>query len=791
MPTATPRTLKTLGDSSSSFMAPVVPPPEVHPNKTHCSDDDFETKPLLRMHQEGGDDDDDDDIHHRSRHHPSSSNQHSATTTTVIRSRKSHHSELRTSSHHSHSSSSSHSPDGCCSRLRYANSSTHSNHHHSSVPSSLTTSTFTNLCRSENTPTTSRSHGRWYMKYSYPILLFLLLIILLQCIHIMLPYSSFCSTSTDGNQTPLLSSSSSSAPSIFCPRVQPSIVQQQQRPFPKWGRTVDVEEQNGIVFRHIRNFIVSQFSSSTTSSVAVEPKVLLDHTKASMTQLFHLPELLYIIHPSQTTTSTTSTTTDHIQPPQLYMSQTHRLLHMQGNNDNVIVSKLNNTERIMIHAIQKVLHTQIMQLVSSPPTVLFTTQQRKKSNNHDEGNGDICQYSTWPTLCTMLYSSEIRRGTSNKENQATGFPFLAWYGDYTGCNYQDYVEEDTKSNNNNNKPQPVSIPSFTVAADVHCNHTFPFPNYYLVKSCMKDSAQWDHVMDLYRTIYPFDTKISQVVWRGSLTGKIFNTQSKCPRWHMVEAVRAIDTQRQQNHTTSAIRPSLFDVKITKLSNKVQQYHDALLQDIGHEYYGGKEINFLDFQKYRSILDIDGHSWSGRFGSLLCFNSIVLKVDPRYVDYYYAKREPSYGPMYRAGNTPRPPHVSNPLQAWKHYIPIRDDFSNLEEMAEFVLDRQNDEIVQRIIQNANDWCRTNMIEDVIAYDMLTIWDRYVQLLNIHDRNWSRDYTDTILRHNTTSGSASSSSSSILRDGGALQMMALHGSDYAPYVNNAVVPKQSNK
>ena len=173
----------------------------------------------------------------------------------------------------------------------------------------------------------------------------------------------------------------------------------------------------------------------------------------------------------------------------------------------------------------------------------------------------------------------------------------------------------------------------------------------------------------------------------------------------------------------------------------------------------------------------GTMHSGRFGSLLCFNSIVLKVDPQYVDYFHAKREPSYGPMY-SKMSKQVKHQSDPLQAWQHY---RSDFSNLEEVTEYVLDANNDKSVQQIIKNANDWCRTNMIEEVVAYDMLTIWDRYVQLMSLHDENWSRQYTDAIIHQD-------GASSSIFTDS-SLQMLPLHLSDYRPYENKAIVPISS--
>ena len=133
------------------------------------------------------------------------------------------------------------------------------------------------------------------------------------------------------------------------------------------------------------------------------------------------------------------------------------------------------------------------------------------------------------------------------------------------------------------------------------------------------------------------------------------------------------------------------------------------------------------QWYRGVIDIDGHSWSGRFGSLLCMNSVVMKVDPSWVEYFYARRQ--------SGN-------NDELQAWKHYIPIRADFSNLEEMTEYVLDPANDEVLQEIVLQANSWCRQNMMISRIVTDMLDVWDRYVQLLNINNDRWLEQWNDRV-------------------------------------------------
>ncbi len=177
-------------------------------------------------------------------------------------------------------------------------------------------------------------------------------------------------------------------------------------------------------------------------------------------------------------------------------------------------------------------------------------------------------------------------------------------------------------------------------------------------------------------------------------------------------------------------PEIFDAKITAILHAETKYQSQLEHELGDQPIGDSQLPFHDFQKYRGIIDIDGHSWSGRFGSLLCMNSVVLKVDPNYVEYFYARR--------RSGKS-----TGSELQAWIHYIPIRADFSNLEEMAEYVLDPANDDTLQEMVHQANDWCRQNMIVSRILTDMLDVWDRYVKLLNINNERWLEQYwTDTV-------------------------------------------------
>jgi hypothetical protein len=116
----------------------------------------------------------------------------------------------------------------------------------------------------------------------------------------------------------------------------------------------------------------------------------------------------------------------------------------------------------------------------------------------------------------------------------------------------------------------------------------------------------------------------------------------------------------------------------------------------------------DFQKYRAIIDVDGHSWSSRFGKLLCYSSIVLKVEPNDVDYFHPQ-----------------------LQPYVHYLPIHSNLSNLYDMVTFAI--SDDPTIIQIIHNANDWCLHHLNRPSLIRDMAHIWDQYAYHLLLHFGN----------------------------------------------------------
>ena len=550
-----------------------------------------------------------------------------------------------------------------------------------------------------------------------------------------------------------------------------------KRPFPKWGSSVAEEQENGISFPPLLSFIL--YSSPYAGGVYKKYyRPTLDHSPESKTQTPLLPETLYVIQASiHVNTSATLP-----PPPFLYSSNTHRIEYTvavaEGNVALNRNHKVSMTERFMLLTLQT-FHQDV------------TTTIAKRQHDDD----DVCQYSQWPFLCRNLYPSlkNVSTGYANTLHNATpigGFPFLVWYGDFTGCNHHNWKQMA----DGNDAPivalstlgrrltENVSLPLFTVAVHADdCNYAFPFPNYFHMGNILDDSTgfrtDWKKAMKHYRKDYSWPRKASKIVWRGSLTGRIDDNVTKCPRWNMVKTIHDIESQRRKLHdefqntskatsttTTgntwfsvsfpqSSAYQDIFDAKITYIHPHERKYQSQLEHEIGNRPIRNYDfLSLHDFQTYRGIIDIDGHSWSGRFGSLLCLNSVVLKVDPSYVEYFYARRRNSKS-------------TGSELQAWKHYIPIRADFSNLEEMAEYVLDPVNDDTLQEMVSQANDWCRHNMNIPRAMTDMLDIWDRYVELLNINNDHWlEQHWTDRI--------------QSIVLKNIHLRMVPLNISDYRP-------------
>lgn len=263
------------------------------------------------------------------------------------------------------------------------------------------------------------------------------------------------------------------------------------------------------------------------------------------------------------------------------------------------------------------------------------------------------------------------------ENDA-GVPFVVDYMDYTGCGGHTHAEART-----NTSSTPSMLPVFTMCATLQpfCDYAFPIPTYFMIstaQSSWKETRQHDP---------PFVSKQRQAVWRGAFTGQSWD--------------HGRTNQRREMYRLS------------------KQDNNAHFINAEEARRGGEHYMPMDqYRNFRAILDLDGDAWSKRFVALLCFNSVVLKVEPKYVDYFHPN-----------------------LQPWIHYIPVNGHLSDLVDQVKFAVSDEHQEEVQQIIRHAQQWCAQHVTEQALVEDMLDIWNKYVELLNQGDPTWQEIWRET--------------------------------------------------
>lgn len=230
---------------------------------------------------------------------------------------------------------------------------------------------------------------------------------------------------------------------------------------------------------------------------------------------------------------------------------------------------------------------------------------------------------------------------------------------------------------------PVAIPVFTLSAPIDCNYTFPIPTYETIKSTRRPLILRQQMFGSVSIIW--NRKRShqkrQAIWRGSPSGAHDVTQN----------------ERKLLCDLALQHPTLLDAKLVGDN----RWKDA---NVSHLY--GDRISSWKFQNYRAVLDVDGNAWSSRFGRLLCLPSVVVKIAPRDVDYFYPE-----------------------LRPWQHYVPVQADMSDLVEIVQYVVADQHEDEMQQIVWNANQWCRAKFKRRALMQDMLDIWDEYARLINL--------------------------------------------------------------
>lgn len=117
-------------------------------------------------------------------------------------------------------------------------------------------------------------------------------------------------------------------------------------------------------------------------------------------------------------------------------------------------------------------------------------------------------------------------------------------------------------------------------------------------------------------------------------------------------------------------------------------------------YSNEFMNIKDQIKYKYILDIDGYAstWSATVWKLYS-GSVLLKQTSVWSQWYYDELIP-----------------------WVHYVPIENDFSDLNEKIQWCID--NDDKCKQIVENSRKFVTIKLQWDKVKNDMIIIFNKII-------------------------------------------------------------------
>ncbi|XP_039193653.1 protein O-glucosyltransferase 2 isoform X3 [Crotalus tigris] len=150
------------------------------------------------------------------------------------------------------------------------------------------------------------------------------------------------------------------------------------------------------------------------------------------------------------------------------------------------------------------------------------------------------------------------------------------------------------------------------------------------------------------------------------------------------------------------------LELVKMSRKFPEIIDAAFTNFfffkhDESLYGPivKHISFFDFFKSKYQINIDGTVAAYRLPYLLAGNSLVLKQDSIYYEHFY-----------------------NELQPWKHFVPFKNDLSDLMEKLQWAKD--HDEEAKNIAKAGQEFARNSLMGDHIFCYYFKLFQEYAKL-----------------------------------------------------------------
>ncbi|XP_037590976.1 protein O-glucosyltransferase 1 isoform X3 [Cebus imitator] len=116
----------------------------------------------------------------------------------------------------------------------------------------------------------------------------------------------------------------------------------------------------------------------------------------------------------------------------------------------------------------------------------------------------------------------------------------------------------------------------------------------------------------------------------------------------------------------------------------------------------KDVHLVDHCKYKYLFNFRGVAASFRFKHLFLCGSLVFHVGDEWLEFFYPQLKP-----------------------WVHYIPVKTDLSNVQELLQFV--KANDDVAQEIAERGSQFIRNHLqMDDITCYweNLLTEYSKFL-------------------------------------------------------------------
>nr|XP_042115226.1 protein O-glucosyltransferase 1 isoform X1 [Peromyscus maniculatus bairdii] len=227
-------------------------------------------------------------------------------------------------------------------------------------------------------------------------------------------------------------------------------------------------------------------------------------------------------------------------------------------------------------------------------------------------------------------------------------------------------------------------------------------------------GRWDLFReDLVRSAaqWPWEKKNSTAYFRGSSICGMGKWTKKGGEFAVfmvpptLYSTPGVDSGLQNTTRTSPERDPLIllsrkDPKLVDAEYTKNQAWKSMKDTLGKP--AAKDVHLIDHCKYKYLFNFRGVAASFRFKHLFLCGSLVFHVGDEWVEFFYPQLKP-----------------------WVHYIPVKTDLSNVQELLQFV--KANDDIAQEIANRGSQFIKNHLqMDDITCYweNLLTEYSKFL-------------------------------------------------------------------